>query len=465
MVSETVRATLSSSTNQPRVFRFSGQAKVLFVLFVIFLIGAAQAYAAVSGQRLYTLKYDGVDHKDDTAVAVAIGPKNSVYVTGASASDYATVKYSSTGALRWVQRYVGPNAKALSAPSALAVDTRGNVYVTGVSVGVDGREGFATVKYGPNGGLRWVKRFSGQSIFGARASDIVIGTTGVYVTGISQGFIVIKGRFISQGIQNESYLVTIKYGFNGRKRWIRRRRWSGTDWGVPAKIALGANDNVYVTGGGIDYNLTIKYDAVGHRLWAKKYSGLDWPAKIAVDKAGNAYVAGAGWATVSYINDDYVLVKYDTNGNRQWVRKYDGPAHSYDEAEAVETDADGNIFVTGTSYDNTAGPSIPNSVTIKYNPAGARQWLQRSTYLEMPAAMALDKNGNVLIAGEGMGLIFTTLKYDTNGNLLWLQFPKKAGNTSMAGDIAVDGRGAAYVTGSGTGRSGKSDFLTVKYAP
>jgi hypothetical protein len=60
-------------------------------------------------------------------------------------SDYLTIWYSTSGAPLWTNRYNGP-ANGNDQASALAVDTAGNVFVTGNSWNGTNYE-FATIKY------------------------------------------------------------------------------------------------------------------------------------------------------------------------------------------------------------------------------------------------------------------------------------------------------------------------------
>src|SRR5580765_5231311 len=58
-------------------------------------------------------------------------------------------------------------------------------------------------------------------------------------------------------------------------------------------------------------------------------------------------------------------------GSQPWVRRYNGPANSEDQAQAIVTDKNGNIIVGGYSASISAGVDY---LTIKYTPDGIGLW-------------------------------------------------------------------------------------------
>src|SRR5204863_5620365 len=98
-------------------------------------------YAAADGALLWEKRYSGPAGNDDIAQAVAVDASGNVVVTGysyglGSYHDYYTAKYAAaTGMLLWEKRYDGP-AHEVDVPTALVVDSIGNVVVTGYSYGL-----------------------------------------------------------------------------------------------------------------------------------------------------------------------------------------------------------------------------------------------------------------------------------------------------------------------------------------
>src|SRR5205823_186919 len=102
-----------------------------------------------SGAPLWTNRLGGPAGSGD---AIAVDRSGNVFVTGISGngtnSDYLTVAYSNQGMPLWTNRYNGPgNSNSLEdRATAIAVDSAGNVFVTGWSAGTDSDD-FVTIKY------------------------------------------------------------------------------------------------------------------------------------------------------------------------------------------------------------------------------------------------------------------------------------------------------------------------------
>src|SRR5437667_4094418 len=128
---------------------------------------ATQVVSASAGgvQEGWVARYNGPGNGVDRPAAIAIDTSGNVYVTGTSlgsdtGNDYTTIKYDSAGQEVWVARYNGP-ANDDDQAYAIALDASGNVYVTGESLGLDTGYDYATVKYNAAGQEQWVARYDG----------------------------------------------------------------------------------------------------------------------------------------------------------------------------------------------------------------------------------------------------------------------------------------------------------------
>ncbi|MFC1890303.1 SBBP repeat-containing protein [Thermodesulfobacteriota bacterium] len=427
--------------------------------------------------------YDGSEEWHDVALAVAVDGQGNVYVTGETFGadtnrDYTTVKYDSDGSELWVARYDGPDHHG-DRVKALAVDDDGNVYVTGMSDARGHPEysyDYATVKYDRDGNECWAARYNGPADESDHAWALAADDHGnVYVTGSSYG--------VGTGVD----CATIKYDADGNEAWVARYNGPDNDHEGAYAVAVDDNGFVYVTGGTMqtmqDF-LTIKYDPEGNLLWKacydSPYHGSDFAHSLAVDDSGNVLVTGNsdGLEYGEYgFERDFATVKYDSDGNRLWARRFNGIAftpsgldNARDQVYEVVVDHAGNVYVTGASvawsvywYEIVVG-----YVTIKYDPDGNRLWKVRKpgafsyrvTDPEFPDAhVALDDQGNLYWAGvvdipNGSGAP-ATIKYDPDGNKLWETYRFQGG---LVSDLTLDDAGNIYTTGTDN-----DCFATVKY--
>jgi N-acetylneuraminic acid mutarotase len=424
-----------------------------------------------TANQQWVARYNGTGNGDDAPMGMAVDSPGNVYVTGGAVEsgpiyDWATLKYDGSGSKLWEEHYVGPGTGDNSA-AAVAVDAWGNVYVTGWAAGSGTGLDYATIKYGPNGNTLWTATYNGPGNGDDRAEAIAVDCSGnVYVTGWSLG----NGT-------NADY-ATIKYDANGNQLWVARYNGpaNGNDYGNA--IALDSSGNVYVTGGcggsgTSQYYATIKYDANGNQLWLATYTGPGvtyFGAKaLAVDPSGNVYVTGTSGG-IGTNNFDIATVKYDTKGNQLWVATYNGPGNSEDDGQGIAVDASGNVYVTG---DSIGSGTAYDYVTIKYDANGNQLWAARyddpSNGNDYARSVVVDPLGNVYVTGDsqgnGTGQDYATIKYDANGNQLWVARYNGPGNsTDVALLAALDQLGNLYVTGESTGSGTGWDYATIKYA-
>jgi uncharacterized delta-60 repeat protein len=461
---------------KPRTLLRNG---IAFVLTIALLTLAAASVGCCqlgssNGQatgQAWVSRYDGGVGDDDGAQAIALDSLGNICVTGYSwgnhtSVDYATIKYDPAGRPLWVARYNGP-ASDQDWAFDLTVDKSDDVYVTGWSLGNGTEADFATIKYNSDGQQLWVARYDGPVSGYDLAYAIALDYSGnVYVTGWSQG----NGT--------DADCVTIKYNSDGQQLWVAR--YNGPAGGEDKSYALVTDgwSNVYVTGSsrgvgtGADC-VTIKYDSEGNQLWVARYNGPangdDQAESIAVDHWGDICVTG--WSESGGAGKDYVTIKYNGIGAQSWVARYDGPAHANDSAYAMGLDPLDNIYVTGSSWGNDTEADY---ATVKYDSGGNRLWVARYNGpidLEDTAkTIALDSLGNPYVSGWSRGANgrydFATVKYDTAGTQLWAaRYDGPAGGHDKVYAMAVDTAGDVYVTGRSSGTTTFYDYATVKYVP
>ena len=438
---------------------------------ILFFIYSVSVFGQVTQD--WVSRYNGPGSDMDWAFSVTVDGSGNVYVTGVSRSgtssengDYATIKYNTAGVQQWVARYNGPGNNTDWARS-IKVDGSGNVYVTGYSYGSGTNKDYATIKYNSAGVEQWVQRYNGPANDLDEAYSLAVdGSGNVYVTGYSWG----SGT--------EWDCVTIKYNSAGSQQWVQGYNGPANGGDYAYSIAVDASGDVYVAGGSIgsgtqeDYAI-IKYNSAGVEEWVQRYNGpangRDEAYSIAVDGSGNVYVTG--YSIGNGILEDYATIKYNSAGVEEWVQRYNGPGNELDWAYSIAVDASSNVYVTGHSLGNGSNDDY---ATIKYNSAGAEEWVQRyngpGNSIDRAYSIAVDASGNVYVTGRsfgsGTGRDYATIKYNSAGVEEWIERYNGPGGSydDEAFSIAVDGSGNVYVTGGSVGNIITIDYATIKYS-
>ena len=259
--------------------------------------------------------------------------------------------------------------------------------------------------------------------------------------------------------------------------WEARYNAPANGRDISEDMAMDGQGNIYVTGtttgasGRTDIT-TIKYNSAGVQQWTATYNGPsdsnDYVYKIALDNQGNVYLAGESQGINT--KADFTVIKYNTAGVEQWVKRLNGAYNNDDSAEDIAIDAQGNVYVTG--FLNDGSPTYDKYLTIKYSPDGTVLW--QNTYngpslTDEAKFITLDADGNVIVTGEsGFGTAnntpdYLTIKYNSAGIQQWTARTGVSFRYETVSGVVTDPAGNVYITGTEERGSDSVNYLTVKY--
>ena len=317
-------------------------------------------------------------------------------------------------------------------------------------------------------------------------------------------------------------LIITTYTFAQTPEWLWAISAGGDESDYCSAISTDAEGNVYVIGYFWEtasfgsFNLIsngerdifiAKMDSDGNWLWVENAGGSSDDDKgygISTDTDGNVYVTGSfsGKANFGSFNltsngeRDIFIAKIDSDGNWLWVENAGGNPH--DLGRAINTDAYGNIYLTGY-FSGTASFGSFNLVSngtkdifiAKMDSNGDWLWVENAGGCSDDSGYGIstDAVGNVYVTGyfvdavsfgsfnlnsSGENDIFVAV-LDSYGN--WLRAVSVEGNFhSPIGEIILssdtDINGNVYITGTfldtvifgsfNLTNSGEFDFFVAK---
>jgi len=374
----------------------------------------------------------------------------------------------------------------------VAVDSSGNVYVTGLCGESWGspirpytRDVDAFVaKYSTDGSLMWNTFIGGNERDEGLAISVDM-TGNVYVTGRSYGSWGSPVRPFTGSTETDAFVARL--ASDGTLLW--NTFLGGSSWELVEGIAVDATGNAYVTG---TSNSTwgtpwlpatpstsvfvAKLDSNGSLVWNTFLGGNggDYGFGIAVGKSGDVYVAGYSSDTWGapiwpYVKNDGFVAKLTSYGVLSWNIFLGGSGS--DICFSIAVDSGENVCVAGRS-DTTWGlpiraySAMVDVFVVKLDSNGMFWW---NTFLGgtggdfgyKPPSISVDSKNSVYVSGT------SELGWDTpirpytwkrdafaakladNGSLLWNTFLGGIGGDSGYG-IAVDKGGNAFVAGWST---------------
>jgi uncharacterized delta-60 repeat protein len=284
---------------------------------------------------------------------------------------------------------------------------------------------------------------------------------GMIARDAASGSVYYAGLARNRNTNQETDYVLVKTDANGNRVWSRRFDSGANGLESLNDIVLDSQGNIYLGGFGyrgsvLDYDyVLVKYSPQGDLLWSRFFDGegQDLANSLEIDNADNILITGQSSKTG--FTFDFLTIKYDSQGNLLWQARFDGG--NGDGACEVETDAQGNVYVTGTSI-VYAGGSTQDIVTIKYNPNGQQVWFNRydshnSYGQERAHEMEVDCQGNVYVMGniDTQSLVEDNLviKINNAGVTQWVKIWNASNHAAneLASEMKIDCSGNVIVTG------------------
>lgn len=391
--------------------------------------------------------------------SIAVDGNSYCYITGyvnegnGTGNNILAVKFNSeTGDTIWTRSFNGQSNMDDQGYN-ITIDNCGDVYIVGTVWNTDRSYDIALLKYSSDGNLVWNVSVSGANIEAEdRGLDLYVDASGnIYITG-----------FCTK-LDNYTDIITQKYNSSGTLLWTAEEDGDDNLDSKGSAIAV-SSSGVYVTGyitsaqTGKDLVL-IKYDDDGNRQFLRQYNGQGNSEDRAfgiVAESDNIFITG--YITTSS-SVDCITLKYDSQGNFIWEAAYNGEAGEIDKAFGIVVDnTDGKVYITGQTRVVTGNDDY---LTICYNQYGQQNWA--ATYNgpgngnDIATAIGIVANENntksIVVTGYSWGTNndydYATVRYNINSGTQQTvnRYSMTQQSNDFAQDIAVDSENNSYVTG------------------
>lgn len=369
------------------------------------------------GELLWQKPYDSTEDVWYWPTDLFIDKEGNIYLTGSlefdsSTTAITTTSYTKDGRLRWTKYVSDGHARAM------AEDSLGNIYICGWTGQFSSDDDALIVGYNQQGELLdYViepkpEQTTAHSLAIDKDDNIYIVTSGYY-TGDYYDIVTIKydhslqkiweARYYSNenakdyghkivaaedgsiyvlGVSNNSHeLVLLKYRQNGdqvEEVWRNRfgdglvDHWYDSEYEM--RLVLDKAGDIYVAASGDDLSQTskwniylLKYDQVsGDIIWQDQFNDLDIDDQqgpsLVIDAENNIFLAGYSGEE----GHEHFLIKYDTNGNRQWIQTHASLGGGFSSASygtKLALDPQGGIIA---AFGSSQIDNFDDVLTIKY---------------------------------------------------------------------------------------------------
>ena len=414
---------------------------------------------------------------------------------GLTSTDTAVVTIraatASTGAFSSVKQM---GAAGIDIGYAVAVDASGNVVVVGTfenSVNFGGgtltSAGMSDVfiaKYSAAGTHICSLAVGGTG--DERAYSVAVDSNGdIAVTGTFQGSVNFGGVTKTSNGVADGYVAKYSSNCSTTAQWVRT--WGSVNDEAGYGVAFDSNRDVVVTGYFISYSdfgggmvqstdglpeaFVAKYaGTTGAYQWAHALKSANYTAgrSVAIDSANNVVIAGTFSGSIKQDQQstllvtsrgagDGFIVKYSPTGVLQWASSFGSTGE--DAVYGVAVDKGGNIAVAGSFVGTilfTGGGSftsagLSDGFVARFSPMGNYLWATQlgGTDVDVGYSVASDDVGNVVVTGAVQNGGQQDIIVSKYSPTGSALWSRTYGSTlhDVAYDVALDATGNVYVTG------------------
>ncbi len=315
-----------------------------------------------------------------------------------------------------------------------------------------------------------------------------------------QGAVYVYGSFMGQASFGSTTLSTApasfeiflsKFSSDGKLLWVKKSQGKG--FKEPSTIRLDPSGNVIITGhfyesiqwGSTTLDATkgggfvTKLSPDGTVQWSIQLGDSRTQMKaLRTDAKGQIYVAGifngpASFGSLSFTGSaslDVFVVRLDAQGDAKWMVSGGGTSIDIPNDFCVSPQGDiylvGQIFDTSVWGNTTLTTQQDDLFVVKWNAAGAMQWIIQSTGLgsTIPHALRWTSKGQIFLSTELEGKktlgnftipsaihgTMTTILLDTAGKVVHSDFSQGSSHIHPT-SVAFDSKGRIYVGGEFSG--------------
>lgn len=168
--------------------------------------------------------------------------------------------------------------------------------------------------------------------------------------------------------------------------------------------------------------LLVKYDSLGNKLWERKYEGGIWDhlwQGFTLDKDGNAYVSINYGGGLPGFLDDAIILKYSPSGDLIWELNYGTNFIPDNTVSLMVADSAGLLYLFGHTYDIEIPGNILFTACLQQSD-GAEQWRTEYPGEFWPQAMRVFDDRLEIFATQYLieGNHNFIQEYDLQGNIL-----------------------------------------------